>query len=74
MESFPDDPYAGRLSQIGFPGWGKQVNQGAIKTVRLTCELTAKDGIDSQVFFREVDDLEKLIAHYQEPLRRLADR
>jgi death-on-curing family protein len=63
-----------RVAQIGFPGWGKQVHQGAMRTVRAACLLTPAHGIDSQVFYREVDDLETLIAYYQEPLSRLAER
>lgn len=63
-----------RVAQIGFPSWGKQVGLGAINTVRKACELTPDHGVDSQVFFNGVDDLESLIAHYEEPLRRLAYR
>lgn len=63
-----------RVAQIGFPGWGSPVRQGAIGTVRKACDLTPDHGIDSQVFFKSVDDLESLIAHYQEPLKRLAFR
>jgi prophage maintenance system killer protein len=63
-----------RVGQIGFPGWGGQVGQGAIGTVRKVCELTPAKGVDSQVFFRGVDDLQTLIVHYEEPLRHLADR
>lgn len=63
-----------KVGQIGFPGWGAQVRVSAMKTVRGVCELTPEFGIDSQVFFKDLSDLESLIAHYQEPLRRLADR
>jgi death-on-curing family protein len=63
-----------KVAQIGFPGWGKQVGQGALHTVRKTCDLTPEFGIDSQVFFNELDTLQALIAHYEEPLRRLANR
>ncbi|MDK2746999.1 MAG: type II toxin-antitoxin system death-on-curing family toxin [Brevundimonas sp.] len=63
-----------RVAQIGFPSWGKQVGLGAISTVRSACGLTADNGIDSQVFYNGVDDLESLIAFYEEPLRSLAYR
>jgi death-on-curing protein len=63
-----------KVGQIGFPGWGAQVRVSAMKTVRSVCELTPEFGIDSQVFFKDLSDLESLIAYYQEPLRRLADR
>jgi death-on-curing protein len=39
-----------KVAQIGFPGWGKQVGQGALHTVRKACDLTPEFGIDSQVF------------------------
>lgn len=63
-----------RVAQIGFPSWGKQVGLGAISTVREACGLTPEFGVDSQVFYKGVDDLESLIAHYEEPLRSLAYR
>jgi death-on-curing family protein len=63
-----------RVGQVGFPSWGKQVGQGAIITVRKVCGLTADDGVDSQSFYNAVQDLETLIAHYQEPLKSLAYR
>lgn len=63
-----------KVGQIGFPGWGRQVGQGAIKTVRKVCELIPDRGIDSQVFYRGLDDMQSLVAHYQEPLRHLAHR
>lgn len=63
-----------KVAEIGFPSWGKPVGREAIKTVREKCGLTTDNGIDSQVFFKGLDDVESLIAHYQEPLRRLAFR
>lgn len=63
-----------KVAQIGFPGWTKQVRAGAIDTVRKETGLTAERGVDSQAFFNGVEPLQKLIAHYEEPLRRLANR
>lgn len=63
-----------KVAQIGFPGWTKQVHAGAIATVRKETGLTADYGVDSQSFFNGVEPLQKLIAHYEEPLRRLAVR
>lgn len=53
-----------QLAQIGFPGWTKQVGQGAIKTVRSCTGLTPDNGCDSQVFFRDYDPLGSLINQY----------
>jgi death-on-curing protein len=63
-----------KVAQIGFPGWTKQVRMTAIDTVRKETGLTVENGVDSQVFFNGVEPLQKLIAHYEEPLRRLAAR
>lgn len=63
-----------RVTQIGFPGWKRQVNQGALKSVRKATGLTAENGYDSAVFYRSADPLEALIDLYSEPLRRLANR
>ena len=63
-----------RLAQIGFPGWKRQVNNSALRTVRAATDLTPENGVDSQVFFQGTDPLHSLIDRYSEPLRRLADR
>lgn len=63
-----------RVSQIGFPGWTREVTRNAISTVRKSTGLTKDNGIDSEVFFRGADPLSKLIGQYEEPLRRLAYR
>jgi death-on-curing family protein len=63
-----------RIGQIGFPGWKRQVNQSALKTVRKATGLTVENGYDSAVFYGNADPLEALIDIYSEPLRRLASR
>jgi death-on-curing protein len=63
-----------KVCQIGFPSWTKQVTRQAIKTVRTATGLTVLNGIDSQVFFNDVEPIGQLLAKYYEPLRRLADR
>jgi death-on-curing protein len=63
-----------RIMQISFPGWSTQVSKGTLKDVRARTNLSHDHGIDSEVFFRGADDMNSLIAHYQDPLRRLADR
>ena len=65
---------AHRVAQIGFPGWTKQVGKGAINTVRNKTKLTPENGIDSQAFFKGLEPMSELIAHYQNPLRSLAYR
>jgi death-on-curing protein len=67
-------PVEKRVAQVGFPGWKKQVNPGAIKTIRKECELTPAQGIDSQVFFKGADNMEALIDKFSGPLRRLANK
>lgn len=63
-----------RVSQIGFPGWSKEVSRNAISTVRKSTGLLPENGIDAQVFFKGADPLSKLIGAYEEPLKRLAYR
>ncbi|MFM9860227.1 hypothetical protein RUR49_17325 [Pseudoxanthobacter sp. M-2] len=63
-----------RVSQIGFPGWSKEVSRNAISTVRKSTGLIPDNGVDAQVFFKNADPLSVLIGEYEEPLRRLAYR
>lgn len=63
-----------KIMSLGFPGWTRQVAKGDIKAVRQATNLTHERGIDSQAFFNGVEDLHTLIAHYQDPLRRLSQR
>lgn len=61
-----------KVAQIGFPGWTKQVGKGAIKTVRQETGLIPENGCDSAVFFKDQDDISKLMVRYQDPLINLA--
>lgn len=63
-----------RIARIGYPGDTKQVGKGDIRKVRKLCGLTSRNGIDSQSFYNDVDDMTSLLSEYQENLRRLADR
>ena len=63
-----------RVGRIGYPGDTKQVARGDVRKIRRICHLTSREGIDSQSFYRGVDDMSSLIAAYQENLRRLATR
>ena len=63
-----------KVAQIGFPGWTKQVNKGAITTVRRSTQLTHEYGYDSQTFFNGLDDMRSLLNLYQDALRGLAYR
>ena len=63
-----------KLTQIGFPGWKKQVSRGDIRTVREATGLTSAEGYDSKTFFQGADPVHALIDTYAVPLRRLANR
>lgn len=63
-----------KITQIGYPGGTREVGKGAIATIRRACGLTADNGIDSQVFFKDADPLSSLIAQYHGPLTRLKDK
>lgn len=62
-----------RILQIGFPGWKKQVNPKAIKSVLQAAGLTVENGVDSDVFFKDAEPAYKLISDFKEPLARLKD-
>ncbi|TFW62708.1 hypothetical protein CT676_00870 [Bradyrhizobium sp. MOS001] len=63
-----------RIGRIGFPGDTKQVSKADLRKVRKLCKLTSEQGIDSQSFYHDVDDMTSLLAEYQQNLRRLANR
>lgn len=63
-----------RVAHIPFPGMNKQVCTRDIKYVRKATGLTAKNGIDSAVFFKDADPLNVLVHQYGGVLRRLADK
>lgn len=63
-----------RLMQIGFPGWKRQVNPKAIRSVLSKANLTEENGVDSDVFFKDAEPAYELIREYREPLIRLKDK
>jgi death-on-curing protein len=65
---------ATRIGQVGFPRWTTQVSKNDVRHVREVTRLTAKDGVDSAAFFKGLDPMKSLIASYNEPLLRLAQR
>lgn len=63
-----------RACVLGFPGWTKQVGKGRLGHVRKALGLVPENGIDSQAFFKDVDDMRVLIEMYEGALQRLAYR
>lgn len=63
-----------RACVLGFPGWTKQVGKGRLGHVRKALGLVPENGVDSQSFFKDVDDMRVLIEMYEGALRRLAYR
>lgn len=63
-----------RACALGFPGWNKQVGKGRLGYIRKELNLTPEHGVDSQSFFRDVDDMKVLLGTYEGALHRLADR
>ena len=63
-----------KVTQIGFPGWTKEVGKRAINTVRKETELTANHGFDSSTFFKGEDPIDCLISYYQQPLINLSSK
>ncbi len=62
-----------RIMQIGFPGWKRQVDLKAIRSVLSTAGLTKENGVDSEVFFKDAEPAYELIREYRNPLIRLKD-
>lgn len=63
-----------RACVLGFPGWTKQVGKGRLGHVRKALGLVPENGVDSQSFFKDVDDMRVLIEMYEGALHRLAYR
>lgn len=63
-----------KVTQIGFPGWTREVGKRAIGTVRKATKLTADRGFDSSTFFKGEDPIDCLISYYQEPLINLSSK
>lgn len=63
-----------RACVLGFPGWTKQVGKGRLSYIRKELGLVPKNGVDSQSFFRDVDDMRVLLEMYEGALQRLAYR
>jgi prophage maintenance system killer protein len=63
-----------RVCNLGFPGWTRQVGKGRLKHVRGVLGLTPENGVDSQSFFKDVDDMQVLMEMHEGALRRLAYR
>jgi death-on-curing protein len=63
-----------KIGTISYPGANKQVGKSVLRQVRLLTGLTEEKGYDSQVFYKDSDPLNILIAKYEQPLRRLANR
>ncbi len=63
-----------KILQIGFPGWKRKVGLKALKETLKTAKLTAENGVDSEVFFRDAEPLSIIIDEYNDLLRRLKDK
>jgi death-on-curing protein len=63
-----------RVCVLGFPGWTKQVGKGRLGHIRKELGLVPENGVDSQSFFKDIDDMRVLIEMYEGALQRLAYR
>ncbi len=63
-----------RVCTVGFPRWTAEVSKAAMKTIRESTGLSAKDGVDTASFFDGVDDMQSLMTTYNRPLMSLANR
>jgi prophage maintenance system killer protein len=65
---------AKRITSIGFPGWNRQVNVDAVRSIRRLTGLTVENGYDSESFFHDADSLPVLINEFQGLLKRLGNK
>lgn len=63
-----------RKLQIGFPGWKRQINPKAVKSVLKATDLTVNNGIDMETFYEGAEPEYMLIEEYYEVLKRLKDK
>lgn len=63
-----------RKLQIGFPGWKRQINPKAVKSVLKATNLTSENGIDMKTFYEGAEPEYMLIEEYYEVLKRLKDK
>ncbi len=61
-----------RVAHIPYPREGMEVGKKVLKTIRETCNLTEKDGYDSEMFYGAETSICKFIVKYKKTLNRLA--
>ena len=61
-----------RVAHIPYPREGMEVGKKVLKTVREACNLTEKDGYDSEMFYGAETSICKFIVKYKKTLNRLA--
>lgn len=69
-----DEKEKQKVYTLKFPGWSKQVGKPILKDLRESLNLTERNGVDSQVFFKDYDPLSFFLSKYQGPLERLAHK
>lgn len=62
-----------KILQIGFPGWKRQINIKAVKSVLKEAGLTSENGIDMKTFYEGSEPEYLLIEEYFDVLKRLKD-
>jgi prophage maintenance system killer protein len=61
-----------RIGSIGYRDEGTVVSLKDIKKVRVMCQLTEEDGVDSAAFYNDDAVIDTFVNHYRTVLRRLA--
>ena len=61
-----------RIAHIPYPREGMEVGKKVLKKVREACNLTEKDGYDSEMFYSAETSICKFIFKYKKTLNRLA--
>ncbi len=61
-----------RVAHIPYPREGAVVGKKVLKSIRKTCELTEKEGYDSDIFYSGETNIDQFITKYKKTLYRLA--
>lgn len=61
-----------RVAHIPYPREGMEVGKKVLKSIREVCQLTEKDGYDSELFYSAETSVCKFIVKYKKTLNRLA--
>ena len=61
-----------RKCNLSYPGEGAVLPKDSLKKLRRDCDLDLEDGIDSEVFYEDEDQIDRILNDYRNLLKRLS--